>query len=475
MPSAPQILPTQITQGTAPGVDYRLEGELVPVLHMALDGQVPGLLRAPRAAVEVPELQIGLHPLKKGLKRRVFGGMPLLLLEAQSAGEIAFSRDAPGHIAALHLQPGEGIVVREHQFLAATGGVQYDYSRIKGFANMLYGGGFFVDQFFAGDHEGVVWVHGYGNVFEKALDAGRDDRHRARRLGVPRPLGRDDPGGLRVQDRLARRRRRQPRVQPLHRPRPGRPPERLLPPAGAETGAGGGQQQRRAAAAARRHRRRPARQLGARHDLRARPPRDHPLPPGIVGALGLGGYQLLVDVAGVGAGRLGPQAFLLVAPDPDPSLPDAGTQISLHQTKLRDERETSAFIQLAAQLGYLRLSGYRLALERSGLRSKVNLVNPATGAIAATIPDKHPGRLFGGGSERAPACSRPCALPPAGPPPDTQNPELLRQVLLALALRDESLGGAEAAEVADRALELRAGTGGSIRRRRSRRPSTDRG
>ena len=31
----------------------------------------------------------------------------------------------------------------------------------------------------------------------------------------------------------------------------------------------------------------------------------HPLPAGIVGALGLGGYQLLVDVAGVGAGRLG--------------------------------------------------------------------------------------------------------------------------------------------------------------------------
>ena len=29
---------------------------------------------------------------------------------------------------------------------------------------------------------------------------------------------------------------------------------------------------------------------------------EHPLPPGIVGALGVGGYQLLVDIAGVGAG-----------------------------------------------------------------------------------------------------------------------------------------------------------------------------
>jgi hypothetical protein len=183
----------------------------------------------------------------------------------------------------------------------------------------------------------------------------------------------------------------------------------------------------------------------------------NPLPTGIVGALGLGGYQLLADVAGVGAGRLGPQAFLLVAPDPDPTLPDAGTQISLHHQRLRDEAEVAAFTQLAAQLGYLRLSGYRLALERSGLRTKINVVNPATGGIAATIPDRYPGRLFGGGVTASRLLASVRALPPAGPPPDTQNPELLRQVLLALALGDESLSGAQAAEVADRALELAKG------------------
>jgi hypothetical protein len=184
---------------------------------------------------------------------------------------------------------------------------------------------------------------------------------------------------------------------------------------------------------------------------------SNPLPTGIVGALGVGGYQLLADVAGVGAGRLGPQAFLLVAPDPDPTLPDAGTQISLHHQRLRDEAELSAFTQLAAQLGYLRLSGYRLALERSGLRSKINVVNPATGGIVATIPDRYPGRLFGGGVNASRLLAAARALPPAGPPPDTQNPELLREVLLALALGDDSLSGVQAAEVADRALELAKG------------------
>ena len=181
---------------------------------------------------------------------------------------------------------------------------------------------------------------------------------------------------------------------------------------------------------------------------------DNPLPPGILGALGLGGYQLLADIAGVGAGRLGSHAFLLIAPDPDPRLPDLGTQISLHQSRLRDETETTAFAQLAAQLGYLRLSGYRLVPERAGLRSKIAVVDPGSGAIAVTIPDKSPGRLFGGGVGAARLLAALRALPAAGQPPDPQNPELMRDVLLALALADENLGGVQAAEVADRALEL---------------------
>jgi hypothetical protein len=185
----------------------------------------------------------------------------------------------------------------------------------------------------------------------------------------------------------------------------------------------------------------------------------HPLPPGIVGALDLRGYQLLADVAGVGAGRLGRQVFLLVAPDPDPALPDAGTQISLHQARLREEVEAAVFTQLAAQLGYLRLSGYRLTLERHGLRSKVHVVNPATGAIVATIPDRHPGKLFGGGVTARSLLASASALPAPGPPPVLDSPELLQNVLLSLALRDETLSGAQAAEVAEQALPLASGEG----------------
>jgi uncharacterized protein (AIM24 family) len=172
MPSAPQLLPTQVADGSAPGISYRLEGELVPVLHIQLDGTVPVYFEHHVLLWKYPDMQIDMYPLKKGLVKRLFAGMPIMMIEARSAGEIAFSRDAPGHVVARHLQPGEELIVREHQFLAATTSLEYTFQRMPGVANIFYGGGFFLDQFTAGDSEGVVWLHGYGNVFEKTLDAG---------------------------------------------------------------------------------------------------------------------------------------------------------------------------------------------------------------------------------------------------------------------------------------------------------------
>jgi hypothetical protein len=181
---------------------------------------------------------------------------------------------------------------------------------------------------------------------------------------------------------------------------------------------------------------------------------SNPLPNGISGALGLRGYQLLAEVGGVGVGRLGPQVFLLVAPDEEPGVTDPGTQLALHQSKLREEAEITRWTGLAAQLGYLRLSGYRLVLEREGMRTAVGVLNPATGGVAARIPSSHPGRLAGRGFSVGRLLAELQALPAAGAPPALEDPELLRQVFLALALREESIGGAEAADVADRALEI---------------------
>ncbi|HUX26111.1 MAG TPA: AIM24 family protein [Burkholderiales bacterium] len=153
------------------GVTYHIEGELVPVLHLEL-GSAPVYFEHYILLWKEPAVQIGVKSLKGSLKR-VLAGMPIFMTEARGPGQIGFSRDGPGHIFAIDLNQGEGIEMREHQFLAATASVDYTFTRVQGIANMLLGGtGFFIDHFTAQQGEGIVWVHGYGNVFEVTLAAG---------------------------------------------------------------------------------------------------------------------------------------------------------------------------------------------------------------------------------------------------------------------------------------------------------------
>ncbi|GAC1399827.1 MAG: AIM24 family protein [Chloroflexota bacterium] len=172
MQTTPSLLPTNVEAGEAPGVTYRIQGELVPVLHIWLDGSIPVFFEHHVVLWKDPGLDIGIRAMKGALKRMI-AGMQIFLTEARGPGEIAFSRDGAGHVFPLHLQPGQTILAREHQFLAATGHISYTFNRVKGIGSMLFGSsGFFVDHFSAGAEEGVVWLHGFGNVFEKDLKAG---------------------------------------------------------------------------------------------------------------------------------------------------------------------------------------------------------------------------------------------------------------------------------------------------------------
>ena len=131
----------------------------------------------------------------KGGFKRMIAGMPFMLTGASGPGRIAFSRDLArgvvpiaypsrphrystgqaGHVFGLHLKPGMSVDAREHQWLAATDNVEYAFSRVKGAANMLLGGtGFFIDTFSCPAREGILWLHGFGNVFEVTLAAGEE-------------------------------------------------------------------------------------------------------------------------------------------------------------------------------------------------------------------------------------------------------------------------------------------------------------
>jgi uncharacterized protein (AIM24 family) len=167
----PALLPTVRRDETYAGVTYHIEGELVPVLHIEL-GREPIYFEHYILLWKEPNVEIGLHPLKGAFKRMV-AGMPLIMTEARGPGNIAFSRDGVGHVFALHLQPGQAVDVREHQWLAATNSVEYSFTWVKGAANILLGGtGFFIDTFAARSSEGILWLHGYGNVFEVKLGPG---------------------------------------------------------------------------------------------------------------------------------------------------------------------------------------------------------------------------------------------------------------------------------------------------------------
>ena len=167
----PVLLSTQARDETFGGVTYHIEGELVPVLHLEL-AALPVYFEHHILLWKDPGVEVSLKPLK-GAFKRVLSGMPVFMTQAKGPGRIAFSRDGAGQVFALHLKVGEAIDVREHQFLAATDGVDYTFTRIKGAANVLFGGtGFFIDTFTCLRQDGVLWLHGYGNVFVVTLGQG---------------------------------------------------------------------------------------------------------------------------------------------------------------------------------------------------------------------------------------------------------------------------------------------------------------
>lgn len=168
----PVLLSTTVSNEKFGGVTYHLSGELVPVLTVELDAGNPVYFEHHILLWKNPSITIDIKAMK-GMLKRMIAGMQIFITQAHGPGEIAFSRDGAGHIIPLHLKHGEEIHVREHQFLAATSNIDYTFERVRGIGTMLFGGtGLFIDKFQASGGEGVLWLHGYGNVFEKVLAPG---------------------------------------------------------------------------------------------------------------------------------------------------------------------------------------------------------------------------------------------------------------------------------------------------------------
>lgn len=158
----------------------QIEGEYVPVADFGLaagDGVyfTHHVLLWADAQIKVSAMSL------KGAWKRLFAGMPLVMTQAEGPGHIAFSRDAPGEMIALPVQPGESIDVREHIFLAATRNVSYDWFSTNIWFTTKNGDerethypvGMFMDRFFSPQTPGLLLLHASGNAFIRHLAPGQ--------------------------------------------------------------------------------------------------------------------------------------------------------------------------------------------------------------------------------------------------------------------------------------------------------------
>ena len=104
----------------------QIEGAYVPAADMGLAGDDTVYFSHHVLLWQDPSVELSPLPLK-GAWNRMIAGMPLVMLQAAGPGHIAFSRDAPGELVVVPLQPGSAVDVRENHFLVASSPVGYDW------------------------------------------------------------------------------------------------------------------------------------------------------------------------------------------------------------------------------------------------------------------------------------------------------------------------------------------------------------
>jgi uncharacterized protein (AIM24 family) len=150
----------------------QVEGEVVPVAEIALGANDAIFFEHHTMLWKDETTRLSVMSLGGGIKR-LFAGMPFVISVANGPGRIAFSRDATGELVVLPMHPNSELDVREHAFLLASHTIEYSFVQVQGLRNILFGGqGMFMDRFVARGQQGLLLLHGYGNVFERTLKPG---------------------------------------------------------------------------------------------------------------------------------------------------------------------------------------------------------------------------------------------------------------------------------------------------------------
>lgn len=169
----------------------QVEGNYVPVVDFDLSPRDHLYFNHHVLLWKEPRTNLTTMPMR-GWWRRLWAGLPLVMVRADGPGRIAFSNDAPGEIIAVPLEAGLSVDVRAGAFLVASGQVHYDwlasgvwYRTAEGWHYPL---GRYLDRFTAVDGHGLLLLHGAGNVFVRDLAPGET------RLVKPTALVYAEPG-----------------------------------------------------------------------------------------------------------------------------------------------------------------------------------------------------------------------------------------------------------------------------------------
>jgi len=167
---APKI--RDLTEVQVGGSRYQLDGTVVPVAEAELAAGESAYFEHHAMLWKDFTVPMTVMDTPGGVKR-ILSGMPFVVSVAHGPGRVSLSRDAPGELVCLPLDPGVELDAREHAMLLASGNVSYTYEKVQGMKAMLAAGtGMYLDRFVAQTTTGLVVLHGYGNVLERALGAG---------------------------------------------------------------------------------------------------------------------------------------------------------------------------------------------------------------------------------------------------------------------------------------------------------------
>ena len=173
----------------------QVEGEIVPVAEINL-GQGDAIFFEHHVMLWKDEqVPLRVMPLSGGIEARLRRHAVPDQRGARARAASRFRATPPANWWCCRCIPAWSWMCASTRSCCASHQISYSFVRIKGLANILFGGqGMYMDRFVTTNTPGLLILHGYGNVFERRLAAGRKHHGGARRVPLQRFHGDDGRG-----------------------------------------------------------------------------------------------------------------------------------------------------------------------------------------------------------------------------------------------------------------------------------------